>query len=140
MGTVLELNCTPFSRQIKILNGGAVFMLKYSEDFKLEVVNSYFNTKLGIRLTARAFNLPSKNLVENWIKQLKKKGLIPMDKEKTINKSSVKSNNSKEDDKNQTDMKTAREKQLEKENLRLKAEIDYLKKLKQLQRRNVQEN
>jgi len=115
-------------------------MIKYTDKFKLEVVNSYFNTKLGVRLTARAFNLPSKNYIEIWIKQLKKKGLIPMDKEKTVTKSSQKIDESKDKKKTRNTKKTAKEKQLEKENLRLKAEIAYLKKLEELQRGNVQKS
>ena len=115
-------------------------MIKYTDSFKLEVINSYFNTELGVRLTARAFNLPSKNYIEKWIKQLKKKGLIPMDKEKTVTKSSQNTDKSKDKKKNRSSKKTAREKQLEKEILKLKAEIDYLKKLEQLQRGNVQKS
>lgn len=102
----------------------------YDDEFKLHVVNEYFKSKNGIRLTARAFGLPSKNYITRWIEDLKARGLIPADMAKTgstANKlPSVLSTK-----------KTPLEKQLEAENLRLRAENDFLKKLKQVERRNA---
>ena len=49
---------------------------KYSDEFKLAVVKEYYKGNLGVRLLAQKYNLPSKNYITNWIKQMKEKGLI----------------------------------------------------------------
>ena len=41
-------------------------MSKYSNEFKLEVVNEYLNSNIGCRLIARKYNLPSKNYIFRW--------------------------------------------------------------------------
>lgn len=49
---------------------------RYSDEFKLAVVKEYFEGDLGVRLLAQKYNLPSKNYITEWIKQMKAKGLI----------------------------------------------------------------
>jgi transposase len=114
-----------------------VIKMNYEDDFKLEVVKTYLESPHGIRVVARSFGLPSKNYIFNWIGQLKRKGLLPLDCEKITNKSSAKKKIEKADDAYQPKEKTAREKQLEKEILRLKAENDFLKKLQEIEGRNA---
>lgn len=97
---------------------------EYSDEFKMQVVKEYLNSSLGCRTIAKKYNLPSKNYIHNWEKQLIKKGLL----------SSEECNNSK----NKTyslkasEKKTPYEKYLEKENLKLRAELAYYKELKKL--------
>lgn len=97
----------------------------YSDEFKLEVVNDYLNSSLGCRAIAKKYNLPSKNYIAEWKKQLIDKKLIS---EKDISK--LKDKNPFYQNPNKT--KTAYEKQLEKDNLRLRAELAYFKELKRL--------
>ena len=110
---------------IYISNGGW-FMekKKYSDEFKLQVVKEYLNSSLGCRTIANKYNLPSKNYIHNWEKQLTRKGLLsseectnPKNKTYSLSKS---------------EKKTAYERQLEKENFRLKAELAYYQELKRL--------
>ena len=97
---------------------------KYSNEFKLQVVQEYFNGDLGCRLLAKKYNLPSKNYIANWEKQLKKKGLLSHNSKRKHHKGSQKSLD--------TIKKTPYELQLERQNLYLKAELAYLKELKKL--------
>lgn len=97
---------------------------KYSDEFKLQVIQEYLNGDLGCRLLAKKYNLPSKNYIANWEKQLKKKGLLPSNSKRKYHKGSQKSLNKIK--------KTPYELQLERQNLELKAELAYLKELKKL--------
>ena len=96
---------------------------RYSDEFKLQVIQEYLNGNLGCRLLAKKYNLPSKNYISNWEKQLKKKGLLPTNSKKHHK------GNQKSISKNR---KTPYELQLERQNLELKAELEYLKELKKL--------
>ncbi len=96
----------------------------YSDEFKLEVINDYLTNNLGIRETAKKYGLSSKNYITEWKKQLIKKGLIS---EETANNLPVKNHSLKGAPK-----KTAYEKQLEKENYRLRAELAFYAELKRL--------
>ena len=107
----------------------------YDDNFKLEVVKAYFDGPHGVRLIARSYGLPSKNYIERWVKELKTKGLIPLDAKKLDGKSSAKNRTQKADNPYEAHKKSARETHLEKEVLRLQAEIDYLKKLEELERK-----
>lgn len=98
---------------------------KYSDEFKLQIINEYLNGDLGCRLLALKYNLPSKNYIFDWQQQLIKKGLLNPNfkkptnhKGKPIRKDFIK--------------KTPYEAQLERENQELKAELAYLKELKKL--------
>ena len=97
---------------------------KYSDEFKLQVVTEYLNSSIGCRTLAKKYNLPSKNYIDKWRQQLIKKGLLSDDSSKTPK---VKKHTFKK-----LDTKTPYEKQLEKENLRLRAELAYFKELKRL--------
>lgn len=93
---------------------------KYSNEFKLSVIKDYYNSTLGVRAIASKYNLPSKNYVNNWEKQLKKKGLLPPDSTKP-NKSVARSKESIL----REDTRTPREKQYEDEIQDLKAKVAY---------------
>lgn len=97
---------------------------RYSDEFKLQVIKEYLNSSLGCRTIAKKYNLPSKNYIFDWEHQLIKKGLLPP---KEYSKSKKKTYSLSKSEK-----KTAYEKELEKENLRLKAELAYYQELKQL--------
>jgi transposase-like protein len=83
-----------------------------------------------VRKVAQYFGLPTKNYVTNWIEECKRKGFIPDDANKLNfqkpDVSIISGSNS-----------SAVLKQLERENLMLRAELDFLKKVKQLERGNA---
>ena len=81
---------------------------RYSDEFKLQVIKEYLNSSLGCRTIAQKYNLPSKNYIHNWERQLIKKGLLSS-KDCSNSKSKTYSLSNSE-------KKTAYEKQLEKEN------------------------
>ena len=97
----------------------------YSDEFKLEVIKDYLTNNLGARETAKKYGLPSKNYITEWKKQLIKKGLIS---EGEANNLPAKNHYSLKGAKK----KTAYEKQLEKENYRLRAELAFYEELKRL--------
>ena len=97
---------------------------EYSDEFKLKVVNEYLENNLGCRLIAKKYNLPSKNYILRWKEQLVKRGLISPDVKKVNSKGGLKNDFNKN--------KTPYERQLERENLELKAELAYFKDLKKL--------
>lgn len=99
-------------------------MRKYTDEFKLLVINDYYKSDVGVRAIARRYGLPSKNYINNWEKQLKKKGLLPKNATKP-NKTAGPSKNSLKPGEN----KTPRERQLELENMQLKAKIEYFESL-----------
>lgn len=100
---------------------------KYSDEFKLMVIKDYYDSTLGVRAIAQKYNLPSKNYINNWEKQLKKKGLLPPDSTKP-NKAVGRSKESIM----YKDMRTPREKQYEEDILVLRARIAYLESLESL--------
>ena len=97
---------------------------RYSDEFKLQVIREYLNSSLGCRTLAKKYNLPSKNYIDNWKNQLLNKGLITAEE---CNKSQDKGYSL-----NKAEKKTAYEKQLERENLKLKAELAFYKELQNL--------
>lgn len=101
---------------------------KYSDEFKLSVIKDYYNSTLGVRAIASKYNLPTKNYINNWEKQLKKKGLLPSDSTKP-NKSVARSKESIL----REDTRTPREKQYEEEIEILKAKIAYYEGLDHMQ-------
>ena len=100
----------------------------YSDEFKLLVINDYYNSVLGVRATASKYSLPSKNYINNWETQLKKKGLLPADASKPV-KSVVRTKESIM----REDTRTPKEKQYEEEIQILKAKVAYLESLETLQ-------
>jgi len=101
---------------------------KYSDEFKLSVINDYYNSTLGVRAIAAKYNLPSKNYINKWEQELKKKGLLPTDSTKP-NKSIARTKESIV----YQDIRTPREKQYEEEIQALKARIAYFESLEYMQ-------
>lgn len=97
---------------------------RYSDEFKLQVIMEYLDGTMGCRTLAKKYNLPSKNYIQNWEKQLIEKGLLKEDELKNLKpreyavKKAIK--------------KTAYEKQLEKENFELNAKLAYYQELEKL--------
>lgn len=58
-------------------------MRKYTDEFKLLVVQDYYESDMSVRTIARKYGLPSKNYINNWENQLKRKGLLAEDTEKS---------------------------------------------------------
>ncbi len=50
-------------------------MSKYSEEFKLDVVNYYFSGKGSLLGTAKKFNIPSVTSVKRWVYKYEKHGI-----------------------------------------------------------------
>lgn len=98
---------------------------RYSDDFKLEVVREYLNTQQGCRTIAKKYNLPSKNYIFDWEKYLIKKGLLSEEETHKVHKETYSL-------KKMESGKTPYEKLLEKENLKLRAELAYYQELKRL--------
>ena len=101
---------------------------KYSTEFKLYVVRTYLQSPFGIRVVARFLGLPSKNYITQWIEQLRKEGLLTNDevvaaKRKTSFKSETRLTIE------EIHKMSPSEKQLAEENLKLKAEVDFLRTL-----------
>jgi len=100
---------------------------KYTDEFKLAVIEDYYQSQLGVRSIALKYNLPSKNYINNWEAELKKKGLLPQEAtkpEKTVART-------KESILRQ-DTRTAKEKQYEQEIEALKAKVAYYESLETL--------
>lgn len=97
---------------------------RYSDEFKLHVLKEYLNTSIGCRTLAKKYNLPTKNYIDAWKNQLLKKGLLTAEE---CNKAQIKTYPL-----NKAEKKTAYEKQLERENQRLKAELAFYKELQNL--------
>lgn len=103
----------------------------YSDEFKLEVVRAYLDGVHGVRMVATTYGLPSKNYIERWMADLIERGLL----DKAEIKKKAKSGQGKREagyNAYRAGKKSEREKQLEKENLRLQAEVAFLKKLREL--------
>lgn len=101
---------------------------RYSDDFKLSVIKDYYSSLLGIRAIAMKYDLPSKNYINKWEKELIAKGLLPEGSTKP-NKSAGRS----PEKIMRKDTRTEREKQLEDEIRRLKARVAYFEGLESLQ-------
>lgn len=101
---------------------------KYSNEFKLMVVQDYYSSSLGVRTIAKKYNLPSKNYINRWEKSLKELGLLPSDATKP-NKGAGPSSHAEV----YQDHRTKREKHYEEEIEQLKAKIAYFEQLDHLQ-------
>lgn len=101
---------------------------KYADEFKLLVVKDYYSSTLGVRSIALKYNLPSKNYINNWEKELIAKGLLSEGSTKP-NKAVGRSKESV----TREDARTEREIHYENEITRLKARVDYLESLEHLQ-------
>lgn len=105
---------------------------KYSDEFKLQVVEEYYKGELGCRLLAQKYNLPSKNYIFNWRDYLISKGYLNQNLKPIHHKGSQKPLDSKK--------KTAYEIQLERENLELKARLALFGELEKLLNEDSQNN
>lgn len=101
---------------------------KYTVQFKMSVIQDYYNSPLGVRAITLKYNLPSKNYIDRWEKQLKEKGLLKPDDTKP-----VKSVGRSKEPIARQDTRTPREKQYETEIEALKARVAYLEGLEELQ-------
>ena len=99
----------------------------YSQEFKLHVIRTYLESPYGIRTIAKQFDLPSKNYITNWIISLKKEDIFSEEELLLLQAKSTKSNGSKLTIKDVFKMSPS-EKQLAEENMRLRAEVEFLKK------------
>ncbi len=103
----------------------------YSDEFKLEVVRAYLNGPHGVRVVSSSYGLPSKNYIPRWIVYLQEKGLLdPLEAKKKSKSGSTKREKGYQGF--SSGKKSEREKMLEKENLRLRAENAFLKKLREM--------
>jgi transposase-like protein len=118
---------TKEGRYIIIAHGGVHMNEKYSDEFKLKVIQDYYNSPLGVRSIALKYNLPSKNYINNWEEYLIKKGILPPGStkpNKTVGRTSEKI--VRQDD------RTEREKRYEDEIRELKARVEFLESLDSL--------
>jgi len=100
----------------------------YSNEFKLLVVRDYYSSTLGVRSIALKYNLPSKNYINNWDKELIAKGLLPegsIKPDKAVGRS--------KEYVTREDTRKEREIHYENEITMLKARVEYLESLDQLQ-------
>jgi transposase-like protein len=100
---------------------------KYTDEFKLSVVQDYYHSTLGVRAIAAKYNLPSKNYINKWEMQLIEKGLLPAEATKPVKTVA----RSKESIIRQ-DTRTARERQYEEEIQILKARVAYYESLESI--------
>lgn len=101
---------------------------KYSTEFKLYVVRTYLQSPFGIRVVARSLGLPSKNYITKWAEQLTNEGLLTND-EIAAAKRKTSCRYEQRLTIEEIHKMSPSEKQLAEENLKLKAEVDFLKTL-----------
>lgn len=101
----------------------------YTMNFKLDVLNYYYQSGLGMKDVAIKFNLPDPGMISTWKKQVDTVGINALKPKKKGRTAMTKqtSNSSKKKKKELT-----REQQLERENELLKAELAFIKKLRAL--------
>ncbi len=96
----------------------------YTKEFKLNVVTAFKNKGLSLRDCCLHFNIPAQSTLLSWLGRYEQLGLDGLNEQKgrpaTIMKKHKPANRTKP---------LTRLEELEKENLYLKAEIDFLKKL-----------
>jgi transposase len=96
----------------------------YTKEFKLNVVKAYKNNALSLRDCCLQFNIPAQCTVSSWARKYEQLGLDGLSEQKgrpkTMNKDKPAAKKTKP---------LTRLEELEKDNLYLRAEIDFLKKL-----------
>jgi transposase-like protein len=112
-----------------------VIKREYTHEFKLQVVREYIKIPHGIRVVARSFGLPSKNYITRWVEDFLQEGSITEEELVVAGKKS-KQNVGPKANPYEVHKPSARERLLEQENLRLRAELDLLKKLAEIERRD----
>ena len=68
-----KMKCTPKVGQIKFTLGGAFFMSKYSEEFKLKIVLDYIEKHISPEQQEKAYGVSSSQ-IRQWIAQYKLNG------------------------------------------------------------------
>lgn len=101
---------------------------KYSTEFKLHVVRTYLSSQFGIRVVARSLGLPSKNYLTRWMQELTQKGLLTKEEISAMEHKTSYQTKSSPAVGSMQEMSPG-EKLLAEENLRLKAEVDFLRTL-----------
>jgi transposase len=97
----------------------------YTKEFKLTVVRAYKDKRLSLRDCCLHFNIPDQSSISSWIAKYEQQGLDGLNEQKKGRPQTMKRDKpiSKEA------KPLTRLEELERENLYLKAEIDFLKKL-----------
>ena len=108
----------------------------YSKNFKLQTINRILINHESINFVALDIGLVSPGILHNWLSKFKKNGYNVVEKKKGRKPKSM--TKLKKNDKTLSEKEKI--KQLEEENLYLKAENEYLKKLRALvQERELKE-
>ena len=114
--------------------GGATELLPkrysyYTKEFKVTVVKSYKDKGLSLRDCCLQFNIPTQSTLLSWVRKYEQLGLEGLNEQKGRPATMKKDKPATKNDKPLTRLE-----ELEQENLYLKAEIDFLKKLDALTR------
>lgn len=64
-------------------------MVKYSEAFKIKLVNEYLYGNLGYRSLSKKYHIPSDTPLKNWVKSYKAQGRRGLERKKNNKKYSV---------------------------------------------------
>ncbi len=97
----------------------------HTREFKLKVVRTYKDKELSLRDCCLQFDIPSQSTLSSWVKRYEQLGLEGLNEQKGRPKTMKKDKPS-----SKTKAKPlTRLEELERENLYLRAEIDFLKKL-----------
>ena len=108
----------------------------YSKDFKLQIINRILINHESINSVAIDIGLASNGILHNWLSKFKENGYNVVEKKKGRKTKSM--TKPKKNDKGLSEKEKI--KKLEEENLYLKAENEYLKKLRALvQERELKE-
>jgi transposase len=129
-----KISRSQITKWIDQRSGGAKELLPkrysyYTKEFKLEVVKAYKDKGLSLRDCCLQFNIPTQSTIASWVKKYEQLGIDGLNEQKgrptTMKKDESETKKAKP---------LTRLEELEKENLYLKAEIDFLKKLDALTR------
>jgi len=99
----------------------------YTSEFKLNVVKAYLDNGLSLRDCCLQFNIPTQSTVFSWVRKYEQLGIDGLSEQKGRPKTMKKDKPPAKKTKPLTRLE-----ELEKDNLYLRAEIDYLKKLNAL--------
>lgn len=96
----------------------------YTKEFKLNVVKAYKDKGLSLRDCCLQFNVPAQSTLSSWARKYEQLGIDGLNEQKGRPQTMKKKKPAAKKTKPLTTLE-----QLEKDNLYLRAEIDYLKKL-----------
>ena len=129
------INITNLQYMIKLIDRYGIEIAKkgnnryYSPDLKEEIINKVLLKGRSLRSISLDYVLPDPSLLKNWIAQYKKNGYTIA--EKTKGRVPKMGRKRKKSWKEMTELE-----RLQKENERLRTEVAYLKKLKELEERD----